>query len=61
MENTLQKAARQSKNVIVDLRRVKRNETKCISELEKEFKASKSIKKLKIITKKQITLDLKKQ
>lgn len=60
MKNTLQKAARQAENVIVDLRRTKRYQTKCLVELEKEFKISTRIRRLKIITKSGEMLDLAK-
>lgn len=50
MKNTIQKAVKQSPNIIIDLRRIKRPQIKCLRELEKEFLNSKSIKRLKIIT-----------
>ena len=37
IKNTLQKAARQSANVIIDLRRAKRYQDKCIAEINREF------------------------
>ena len=37
MQNTIQKAVKQSRNVIVDLRRAKRSQERCLQELEKEF------------------------
>ena len=58
--NTIQKAVKQSRNVIIDLRRTKRHQSKCLRELENEFKKSKSLKRLKIITKGEKTLDFKK-
>lgn len=60
MKNTLQKAALQSENVIVDLRRTKRHQQKCVSELKREFVISKKLKRLKIITKSNKTLDFEK-
>lgn len=51
MKNTLQRAVKQSQNIIIDLRRVKRYEPKCINEIEREFKHSKTIKRLWIIKK----------
>lgn len=60
MKNTLQKALKQSTNIVVDLRRTKRHQTKCLRELEREFNNSKSIKRLKIITKTNKMLDFKK-
>jgi len=60
MANTIQKAVKQSHNVIVDLRRTKRHQTKCLRELENEFRKSGSLKRLKIITKSGKTLDFEK-
>lgn len=57
MKNTLQRAAKQSKNVIVDLRRTKRYQKKCLAELQREFDNSKRLRKLKIITKSKRILD----
>lgn len=37
IQNTLHRAARQSENVIIDLRRIKIYQTKCPQELEKAF------------------------
>ena len=60
MANTIQKAVKQSQNVIVDLRRTKRHQTKCLRELEKEFNRSGSLKRLKVITKNGKTIDFEK-
>lgn len=60
MKNTIQKAVKQSPNIIIDLRRTKRHQTKCLRELEKHFNKSRSIKCLKIITKSGRVLDFKK-
>lgn len=60
MANTIQRAVKQSHNVIVDLRHTKRHQTKCLRELENEFKRSGSLKRLKIITKSGKTLDFEK-
>lgn len=57
MKNTIQKAIRQSCNIIVDLRHTKRHQDKCIRELKREFNESKRIKRLKIIKKDGKTLD----
>ena len=51
MENTIQRALRQSQNIIIDLRHTKRHQTKCLRELEKQFLNKKGIKRLKVITK----------
>jgi hypothetical protein len=60
MANTIQKAVKQSHNVIIDLRHTKRHQTKCLRELENEFRKSGSLKRLKIITKSGKTLDFEK-
>ena len=60
MENTVHKALKQSLNIIIDLRRTKRHQTKCIRELMREFRESKKIRRLKIITKNGKTLDFEK-
>lgn len=60
MQNTIQKAVKQSKNVIVDLRRTKRSQERCLKELEKEFNNSRSLRRLKIITKSCRILDFEK-
>ena len=57
MENTIQRALRQSQNIIIDLRHTKRHQTKCLRELEKQFLNKKGIKHLKVITKSGKTLD----
>lgn len=58
MKNTLQKAARQSENVIIDLRRAKRHQAKCLSEIKREFNNSKRLKRIKIVTKKGNIVEL---
>ena len=60
MQNTIQKAVKQSRNVIVDLRRAKRSQERCLQELEKEFGSSKNLQKLKVITKSRRILDFEK-
>ena len=60
MQNTIQKAVKQSRNVIVDLRRAKRSQERCLQELEKEFGSSKNLQKLKVITKSRKIHDFEK-
>ena len=60
MKNTIQKALRQSPNVIIDLRKTKRHQTKCLRELRREFEESKNLRRLLIITKSNNVIDLKK-
>jgi len=57
MKNTIQKAVKQSPNIIIDLRKTKRHQPNCLRELQKQFTNSKSVKKLKIITKGGKTID----
>ena len=57
IQNTLHKAAHQSENVILDLRRIKMHPDKVLFEVKKEFRLSKRIKRLKIITKLQKVID----
>ena len=61
MANTVQRAVKQSQNIIIDLRHTKRYQTKCLRELEKEFKKSTSIKRLKIVKKDQKIVDFVKR
>lgn len=49
--NTIQKAVKQSPNIIIDLRRTRRHQSKCIAEIKKEFEKSRSIRRLLVITK----------
>lgn len=60
IENTIQRALKQSQNIIIDLRHTKRHQTKCLRELEKQFLNKKGIKRLKVITKSGKTLDFEK-
>ena len=59
-QNTLQGAAGQSRNVIIDLRRCKMVEELAIKKFELEFKKSKSIKQMKIVKKSAEILDFSK-
>lgn len=61
MANTIQKAVKQSRNVIIDLRRTKRHQTKCINELKREFECSNSLRRLKVISKNGRILDFVKK
>ncbi len=60
MENTIQRALKQSQNIIIDLRHTKRHQTKCLRELERQFLSERGIKRLKVITKSGKTLDFEK-
>ena len=61
LENTLKKANRQSPNIVIDLRRIKIHQDRCLQELEKQFYKSKGVKWLKVITKTKKICDFKKQ
>lgn len=56
--NTIQRAVKQSSNIIIDLRRTKRHQTKCLAEIRKEFERSRSIRWIKVITKSGELIDL---
>lgn len=60
IQNTLHKAAHQSENIIIDLRRIKIHRTKCLTELEKRFNESKRLKRMKVITKAKKIIDFEK-
>ena len=60
MENTIHRALRQSKYIIIDLRRTKQHQTKCIREINNAFNNLKSVKRILIITKNNKTVDLRK-
>lgn len=60
IQNTIQRAVKQSRNVIIDLRRTKRSQERCLQELKKEFNNSRSLQRLKIITKSRKILDFEK-
>ena len=51
MKNTIQKALKQSCYMIIDLRRTKRHQTKCLRELKRQFDNSKSVRRIMVITK----------
>ena len=51
IEACFRKAVKQYKYIIFDLRRIQLSENQCISNLEKEFKARKYMKRMYIITK----------
>ena len=60
MPNTIQRAVKQSNNIIIDLRKTKKSQKRCVRELKREFRISKSVKRLKIIMKGGKYLDLEK-
>ena len=58
IENNLRTALKQYKNIIIDLRRIKIDETKAISQIAKQFKYSKLIRKIIIIKQNKEILDI---
>ena len=57
IQNTIQDAAKQSRNVIIDLRRCKMEEDKAICGFKREFDHSKHLRRMKIIKKNVEILD----
>ena len=57
VENILQTAIAQSRNIIIDLRRSKMPQDKAVKAYQKEFLTCKGIKRMKIITKDEQILD----
>ena len=60
IENTLQTGAKQGRNIILDLRRCKRDEEQSIKEANNYLRTSKNIKRIIIITKNENLIDMKK-
>ena len=60
IKNIIQGALRQSVNVILDLRRVKRPMEKCLRDIEREFTHNKKLRRLLVITKSKKVLDFSK-
>ncbi|MBR1479024.1 MAG: hypothetical protein IJ608_13855 [Lachnospiraceae bacterium] len=60
IKNTVQNASHQSESIIIDLRRCKIPEDKALKEIDRYFKLSRRLKRLKIITKDEKVLDFRK-
>lgn len=60
IRHNLKRAEKQSKNVIIDLRRCGFTDEQAIREIKRIFSISKRIKKIKIITKSENVLDFSK-
>lgn len=60
IQNTLHRAAHQAENIIIDLRRIKIYQVKCLAELEKRFNESKRLKRMKVVTKNKKIIDFEK-
>ncbi len=61
IKNIVQKASHQSENMIIDLFRIKIYEPRCLSELQRYFKKSKRIKRMKVVTKSKNIIDFNKK
>ena len=61
IENNLRCALKQSKNIIIDLRRIKIDETRAISQIMKQFKFSKLINRIILIKQNKEILDINRQ
>ncbi|MBR1816264.1 MAG: hypothetical protein IJ763_06145 [Lachnospiraceae bacterium] len=59
-KNTVQNASHQSENIIIDLQRCPLAQEQAINELEHYFRLSRRLKRMKIVTKEKIVLDIKK-
>ena len=59
IEHAMRSAGTQSDNIILDLRRSKMAEEKCLSRIKHELSFRKNIRRLLVITKSQQLLDLK--
>lgn len=57
LKNALQNASHQAQSIIIDLRRSPLDEKKSIKELEKRFKLSRRLRRMKIISKDDKLLD----
>ena len=60
IKNIIQSALRQSVNIILDLRRIKRPMEKCLRDIDREFTHNKRIKRLLVITKSKKVIDFSK-
>lgn len=57
IENNIRAAVKQSPNIIIDLRRIKIPEKRCLSEIENNFKTKPDIKRIIVITKELILIE----
>lgn len=60
IKNTIQNASHQSEYIIVDLRRCKISDDKALKDIDRYFKLSRRLKRLKVVTKDQKILDFRK-
>ena len=60
IKHNIQNAAHQASNIIVDLRRCKFDDAQALKELERQYRLTKRIRKLKAITKDEKIIDFSK-
>ena len=60
IKNTVQNASHQSENIIIDLQRCKISEDRALKEIDRYFRLSRRLKRLKVITKDKKILDFSK-
>ena len=60
IKNTVQNASHQSENIIVDLQRCKIPEDRALKELERYFRLSRRLRRMKVVTKDKKVLDFTK-
>ena len=60
IKNTFQAASHQSENIIIDLRRIKIPQDRCLRELDRQFQHSKRVRRMYIITKSKKLLVMEK-
>jgi len=60
IDRILHKAAQQSKNIVIDLRRTKLSDQHSLLCIEKNFKLSRRIRRILVITKQEELIDLRK-
>lgn len=58
IENNLRNALKQSRNAIIDLRRIKQSEQKALREVKRQSKLIRGGHRLKVITKEKEIIDL---
>ena len=57
IKNAIQNASHQSGNIIIDLRRTKIPQSRCLSEISRYFNYSKRIRRVKVITAEEKVID----
>ena len=60
IRDTILRASQQSDYIVIDLRRIKLHQTKCLNDIEKFFYSYKNIKRILVITKSAELIDFQK-